>query len=159
MKIIDKDIQGVLIKSKRIIVISGLFAFFGLASCQQEGPAEKMGEKIDLSVENVEHKMEQITEQVGKEINEARKTITNESEESNQYVDDSIITANVQAAIVNDPLLEGADIKVTTVNGTVQLSGMVDSQELIERAAEVAYAQKDVKVVENNLIVKVVLPE
>lgn len=157
MKTTDKDIQSILIK--RVIVIVGLFAVFGLASCQQEGPAEKMGEKIDRSVENVEHKLEQITEQVGKEINEARKTITNESEESNQYLDDSAITVNVQTAIVNDPLLEVSDIKVTTVNGTVQLSGMVDSQELIDRAAEVAYAQKDVKSVENNLIVKVVLPE
>ncbi|SOD20741.1 BON domain-containing protein [Nitrosomonas ureae] len=157
MKTTDKDIQSILIK--RVIVIVGLFAVFGLASCQQEGPAEKMGEKIDRSVENVEHKLEQITEQVGKEINEARKTITNESEESNQYLDDSVITVNVQTAIVNDPLLEVSDIKVTTVNGTVQLSGMVDSQELIDRAAEVAYAQKDVKSVENNLIVKVVLPE
>lgn len=157
MRTTDKDIQGILIK--RVIVIVGLFAVFGLASCQQEGPAEKMGEKIDRSVENVEHKLEQITEQVGKEINEARKTITNESEESNQYLDDSVITVNVQTAIVNDPLLEVSDIKVTTVNGTVQLSGMVDSQELIDRAAEVAYAQKDVKSVENNLIVKVVLPE
>ncbi|SEQ37458.1 BON domain-containing protein [Nitrosomonas ureae] len=157
MKTTDKDIQSILIK--RVIVIVGLFAVFGLASCQQEGPAEKMGEKIDRSVENVEHKLEQITEQVGKEINEARKTITNESEESNQYLDDSVITVNVQTAIVNDPLLEVSDIKVTTVNGTVQLSGMVDSQELIDRAAEVAYAQKDVKAVENNLIVKVVLPE
>ncbi len=157
MKTTDKDIQSILIN--RVIVIVGLFAIFGLASCQQEGPAEKMGEKIDRSVENVEHKLEQITEQVGKEINEARKTITNESEESNQYLDDSVITVNVQTAIVNDPLLEVSDIKVTTVNGTVQLSGMVDSQELIDRAAEVAYAQKDVKSVENNLIVKVVLPE
>lgn len=157
MKTTDKDIQSILIN--RVIVIVGLFAVFGLASCQQEGPAEKMGEKIDRSVENVEHKLEQITEQVGKEINEARKTITNESEESNQYLDDSVITVNVQTAIVNDPLLEVSDIKVTTVNGTVQLSGMVDSQELIDRAAEVAYAQKDVKSVENNLIVKVVLPE
>ncbi|PTQ79087.1 BON domain-containing protein [Nitrosomonas ureae] len=157
MKTTDKDIQNILIN--RVIVIVGLFAVFGLASCQQEGPAEKMGEKIDRSVENVEHKLEQITEQVGKEINEARKTITNESEESNQYLDDSVITVNVQTAIVNDPLLEVSDIKVTTVNGTVQLSGMVDSQELIDRAAEVAYAQKDVKAVENNLIVKVVLPE
>lgn len=157
MRTTDKDIQSILIN--RVIVIVGLFAVFGLASCQQEGPAEKMGEKIDRSVENVEHKLEQITEQVGKEINEARKTITNESEESNQYLDDSVITVNVQTAIVNDPLLEVSDIKVTTVNGTVQLSGMVDSQELIDRAAEVAYAQKDVKSVENNLIVKVVLPE
>lgn len=157
MRTTDKDIQSILIN--RVIVIVGLFAVFGLASCQQEGPAEKMGEKIDRSVENVEHKLEQITEQVGKEINEARKTITNESEESNQYLDDSVITVNVQTAIVNDPLLEVSDIKVTTVNGTVQLSGMVDSQELIDRAAEVAYAQKDVKAVENNLIVKVVLPE
>jgi len=130
-----------------------------LTGCQQEGPAEKMGEKIDRSIENAEQKMEQITEQVGKEINEARKTVTDQFEESSQYLDDSAITLNVQAAIASDPLLEVSDIKVTTVNGTVQLSGMVDSLELIDRAAEVAYAQKDVKAVENNLIVKVVLPE
>ncbi|WP_295624592.1 BON domain-containing protein [uncultured Nitrosomonas sp.] len=157
MIIADKSEQNILIK--RIIITAGLVALFGLAGCEQEGTAEKMGENIDRSVENAEQKMEQITEQVGKEVSEARNSIADQVEESIQYLDDSVITSNVQAAIVNDPLLELSDIIVTTVNGTVQLSGMVDSQELIDRAEEVAYSQKDVKSVENNLIVKVALPE
>lgn len=157
MIIADKSKQNILIKG--IIMTAGLVVLFGLAGCQQEGPAEKMGENIDRSIENAEQKMEQITEQVGKEVSEARNSIADQVEESIQYLDDSVVTSNVQAAIVNDQLLELSDIIVTTVNGTVQLSGMVDTQELIDRAEEVAYSQKDVKSVENNLIVKVALPE
>lgn len=150
MKITNKDKQNISIK--RVLMVTVLFVVLGLAGCQKEGPAEKMGQKLDRSIENAE-------QTIGKEINEARKSIADKSEESIQYLDDSVITLNVQAAILNDPLLEVSDIKVTTVNGIVQLSGMVDSQELVDRAAEVASAQKDVRSVENNLIVKVVLAE
>ncbi|PSJ18433.1 BON domain-containing protein [Nitrosomonas supralitoralis] len=150
MKITNKDKQNISIKS--VLMVTVVFVVLGLTGCQQEGPAEKMGQKLDRSIENAEQK-------IGKEINEVRKSLTDKSEESIQYLDDSVITLDVQAAILNDPLLEVSDIKVTTVNGIVQLSGMVDSQELVDRAAEVASAQKDVRSVENNLIVKVVLAE
>jgi len=49
-------------------------------------------------------------------------------------------------------------IKVTTVNGIVQLSGMLDSKESIDRAIEVATKQEHVKSVKNELTLKADVP-
>lgn len=155
MTIVDKQNSV----TKIAISVSCLFFVFGLAGCQKEGSAEKAGQKLDRTIENAEQKLEQITEETGKKMSEARKSITDKTEESGQFLSDSVITTNVKAAIINDPLLKVSEIKVTTVNGIVQLSGMVDSHQLIDRAAEIAAGQKDVKSVQNNLIVKAVLPQ
>jgi len=63
----------------------------------------------------------------------------------------------VKSAILTDPLLKGASIEVTTVNGVVTLQGTVNDEPDIVRAIEVANTQSGVKSVQNNLIVKVVL--
>ena len=151
------------IVTKRILILvvtSCLGAVFGLTGCQQEGSAEKAGQKLDRTIENAEQKMEQMSEDAGKKISDARKSIADKAETSSQYLDDSAITLNVKAAILDDPLLKVSEIKVTTLNGTVQLSGTVDSQQIIDRATEVAAGQKDVKSVQNNLTEKIInVPE
>ncbi len=157
MNVTNKDKQNIVIPS--VIVAMSFAVVFSLAACQQEGPAEKVGQKLDRTIENAEKKIEHITEQTGKEISEARKSLADKAEASGQYISDSVITSNVKTAIISDPLLKASDIKVTTVNGTVQLSGMVESQQVIDRAAEVTSKQKDVKLLQNNLTVKAVLPE
>jgi hyperosmotically inducible protein len=69
-----------------------------------------------------------------------------------------VITVSVKAAILNDPLLKVSQIKVTTKDGIVQLSGALDSQENIDRAVEVAKTQKNVKSVQNDLTLTVPEP-
>jgi hyperosmotically inducible protein len=138
--------------ARRILMITGLLTILGLTACQQEGSAEKVGQKLDRSIENAEKRFEQMTEQTGKELYEAKKSISDHTEASGQYLSDSVITTNVKAAILNDPLLKVSQIKVVTVDGIVQLNGMLDSQESIDRATEVAGNQKDVKSVQNNLL-------
>lgn len=148
------------IVAERILVITSLAAIFGLMSCQQEGSGEKAGQKLDRTIENAEQKMEQMSEDAGKKISDARKSIADKAETSSQYLDDSAITLNVKAAILDDPLLKVSEIKVTTLNSTVQLSGTVDSKQIIDRATEVAAGQKDVKSVQNNLTLKIIsIPE
>lgn len=148
------------IVAQRILLIMSLTAIFGLTSCQQEGSAEKAGQKLDGTIENAEQKMERMSEDAGKKISDARKSIADQAEASGQYLDDSVITLNVKTAIVGDPLLKVSEIKVTKLNGTVQLSGTVDSQQIIDRATEVAAGQKDVKSVQNNLTLKIInMPE
>jgi hyperosmotically inducible periplasmic protein len=44
-------------------------------------------------------------------------------------MDDAAITAKIKAEILSDPLLKISQINVTTVNGVVKLSGLVDSQQ------------------------------
>lgn len=144
--------------AKNILIIAGLSAVLGLAGCQQEGSAEKVGKNLDRSIENAEQKIEETKEKAEKKLNDAKKSISEKTETSDQYVDDSLITMHVKKAILDDPLLKVFQIKVTTVNGIVQLSGMLDSKESIDRAIEVATKQEHVKSVKNELTLKADVP-
>ena len=50
---------------------------------------------------------------------------TSTKEGTGVYVDDTVITTKVKAAIFNEPSLKSAEINVETFKGTVQLSGFV----------------------------------
>ena len=79
---------------------------------------------------------------------------TRTKESSGEYVDSSVITAKVKAAIFDDPALKVFDITVETFKDVVQLSGFVNSAEIRSRAGVVAGRVSGVKSVKNNLIVK-----
>ena len=63
---------------------------------------------------------------------------TRTQEGTGQYVDDSVITTKVKAAIFNEPSLKSAEINVETFKGVVQLSGFVSSQDNVRTALDVA---------------------
>jgi hypothetical protein len=71
-----------------------------------------------------------------------------------QYVDDSVITTKVKAAILDEPTLKSLQINVKTYQGVVQLSGFVDSESSVKKAGEMAGSNEGVKSVKNDLIVK-----
>lgn len=71
-----------------------------------------------------------------------------------EYIDDSVITTKVKAAILDEPTLKVMQINVETFKGEVQLSGFVDSAKSVQKAGEVARGVKGVKSVKNSLIVK-----
>ena len=75
-------------------------------------------------------------------------------ESTGEYVDDSTITAKVKAAILGDPDLKVLQINVETFKGVVQLSGFVNSPQVVSRVVEVARGVSGVKSVKNNLLVK-----
>ena len=52
---------------------------------------------------------------------------TSKQEGTGEYVDDTVITTKVKAAILDEPTLKSAEINVETFKGTVQLSGFVSS--------------------------------
>lgn len=79
---------------------------------------------------------------------------TTKSEGTGQYVDDSVITTKVKAAVFNEPTLKATEINVETFKGVVQLSGFVSSQSAINRAEEVARGVAGVKSVKNDMRVK-----
>lgn len=121
--------------TSKLLMIAGLSAVIGLAGCQEEGTAERAGKKIDRVAEKAALQADQGAEKAG------------------EYINDSVITAKVKAAILGDSILRDSHIEVTTVNGVVKLSGTVDSEPSLGRALEVAGSQKDVKSVETTLIV------
>lgn len=79
---------------------------------------------------------------------------TRHHEGTGEYVDDSVITAKVKAAIFNQPDLKVSEVTVQTFKGKVQLSGFVSSRADIDGALRVANAVSGVKSVTNDLQVK-----
>ncbi len=75
-------------------------------------------------------------------------------EGTGEYVDDTVITTKVKAAIFEDATLKSAEIMVETFKGTVQLSGFVSSAAAISRATAVARGVGGVKSVRNDMRVK-----
>lgn len=79
---------------------------------------------------------------------------TSTQEGTGEYLDDSVITTKVKAAILNEPTLSSAEINVETFKGVVQLSGFVRSTASIGKAVEVASRVGGVKSVRNSLQLK-----
>jgi len=79
---------------------------------------------------------------------------TSKQEGTGEYVDDSVITTKVKAAILNEPMLKVAEINVETFKGVVQLSGFVTSTALANKAVEITRQVSGVKSVKNDMRVK-----
>ena len=79
---------------------------------------------------------------------------TKTQEGTGQYVDDTVITTKVKAAILEEPGLKSSEINVETFKGVVQLSGFVSSSADINTATKVAHAVAGVTSVKNDMHVK-----
>ena len=79
---------------------------------------------------------------------------TPKQEGTGEYLDDTVITTNVKAAVFGEPSLKSAEINVETFKGVVQLSGFVSSRADINKAVEVARSVKGVESVKNDMRVK-----
>ncbi|WP_291991895.1 BON domain-containing protein [Candidatus Accumulibacter sp. ACC003] len=75
-------------------------------------------------------------------------------ESAGAYVDDTLITTKVKAAVLGESSLSSAEINVETYKGTVQLTGFVGSRADIDKAVQVARGVKGVTSVKNDMIVK-----
>ncbi len=75
-------------------------------------------------------------------------------EGAGKYVDDSVITTKVKALLAEDGVLKAFEISVKTYKGTVQLSGFVNSKDVVKKAGKIARSVKGVTSVKNDLIVK-----
>jgi osmotically-inducible protein OsmY len=79
---------------------------------------------------------------------------TKTTEGTGEYVDDTVITSKVKAAIVNESTLSSAEINVESFKGVVQLSGFVNSNADITKAVSVARSISGVKSVKNDMRLK-----
>ena len=79
---------------------------------------------------------------------------TPKQEGTGEYIDDTVLTTKVKAAVFNEPSLKSAEINVETFKGVVQLSGFVSSRADINKAVELARGVKGVASVKNDMQVK-----
>lgn len=75
-------------------------------------------------------------------------------EGTGEYVDDTVITTKVKAAVFNEPTLKSAEINVETFKGVVQLTGFVSSRADISKAVELTRGIKGVTSVRNDMRLK-----
>lgn len=75
-------------------------------------------------------------------------------EGTGEYIDDTVITTKVKAAIFDEPSLKSSEINVETFKGVVQLSGFVSSRAEITKAVEIARSVKGVTSVKNDMRLK-----
>lgn len=68
-----------------------------------------------------------------------------------EFVDDAALTARVKTALVRAERIDANAINVNSYRGEVQLSGFVDSDEMIQRAVAVARGVEGVKMIRNDL--------
>ena len=130
--------------SQRVMVVGfSLGVVMTFAGCDQQGPAEKAGRQTDEAAQQANEKAKEAEEAVGEKV-----------EKAGALLDDAGITAKIKADILSDPLLKVLEINVTTTNGIVTLSGVVDSKQSIDRAVEIARRIKEVQSVDNTLVVK-----
>lgn len=71
-----------------------------------------------------------------------------------KYMDDAWITTKVKAALLKEKGLDGLDVSVETMQGTVKLKGEVNSPAQIRQAETIAAGIEGVKSVRNELQVK-----
>jgi len=71
------------------------------------------------------------------------------------YIDDAAVSTKVKTELLADKQVKGTEVKVRTYGGDVQLSGFVDSPEEKTRAVEIARAVPGVRVVRDDLVVKI----
>jgi hyperosmotically inducible protein len=126
-----------------LLLAGALGSFFGLATVQAEGTAEKAGQQFDRAADKA-----------GQAATDVKESASRAAESTGEYMDDSAITAKVKWAILRDPDLKTLEISVATTDGVVSLTGVVDSQQSIDRAAAVARDTPAVKSVENHLTVR-----
>jgi len=119
----------------------------GLAACDQPGPAETAGKKLDQAVDQVSNKIADTADIAANNL-DAQKAKAGVS------INDAEITARVKAAIFAEPGLKTLQISVDTINGKVTLSGSVDTPQNSETVSVLASAVSGVHEVENHLMIK-----
>jgi len=118
-----------------------------LAACDNPGPAETAGKKLDDATNSAGMKIEETVDKVGEKLSE-------KSDKAGVAMADAEITAKVKSAIYSEPGLKTLRISVDTVKGVVTLTGSVDTQSDFDRTRSLAESVGGVREVENHLQVK-----
>jgi len=71
-----------------------------------------------------------------------------------RYVEDSVVTAKVKAALLKEPALKSLDVSVETLRGEVLLSGFVKDEGQKQRAMKAAGTVNGVVSVKDALVVR-----
>ena len=72
-------------------------------------------------------------------------------ESPSAYVDDSAVTARVKTALIKSPGVKASEIDVHTYRGVVSLDGVVDNEQMLQHAEQIARSTPGVSSVHSTL--------
>ena len=79
---------------------------------------------------------------------------TNTRESTGGSFDDSLLKNRVRTALISERGVTSSQIHIETFRGVVQLSGFVDSQDMVDKAVNATRHVSGVKAVEDRMTVK-----
>ena len=136
-----------------LITVSLAFVFCAVG-CDSNNSAEKVGKKIDQAAARSGEAIEKVGDKASAKLDTAKEVVGNKAEATGVYMNDASITTQIKAGFLADSTLKSLEIHVTTTNGVVALSGVVETQKSIDRGIEIARGVKGVSSVESMLVVK-----
>jgi osmotically-inducible protein OsmY len=113
------------------------------AGCSDRNSTETVGQKMDRATD----KMAAATDKMAAATDKA-------TVKAAVAVDDAAITTKVKAAVLAEPGLKSLEINVDTRDGVVTLAGTVASDDLKQRATQIAQGVEGVRQVSDQLVVK-----
>jgi hyperosmotically inducible periplasmic protein len=118
-----------------------------LGACDQRSSAPSTGTAQPSKTDRIADKASETTNKVADKAGEVTNKVA-------AAADDTATTTKVKTALLAEPGLKSLEISVDTKDGTVTLSGKVDSPDQRERAKQIAQSTGGVKGVIDNLTVK-----
>lgn len=129
-----------LLRSLGVIGLS--WALFACSSSSDSALKKQASETWDSAAKTVDI--------AGKDTGEA---ISTGAKNTDQYMDDSAITANVKSKLLSTSGIPSNSVSVKTIDKVVYLSGFVKSDDQINKIVQAVSTIKGVKSVQNGLVV------
>lgn len=139
--------------NKTTMLAAPVIAVLTLAGCGKAGQEQAQGSQADVAIAQAESSARVLGEQARQGLERAGQAVGDQVERAAEAFDDAAISAQVSAALAQDPQLSALSIDVDTVAGRVRLTGTAPSAEARDRATQLAAAVPGVQSVDNLLTV------
>ena len=141
-------------QANRVMVAVVATLALGISACQKnDQPApDRTGQKLETpgATPMPERSAQNTAENA---MGRASDAMERGAEQAGKALDDATVTAKVKTALVAEPNLKSTTINVDTMGGVVTLKGTAESQEIRQKAEQVATSVEGVRSVRNELIV------
>jgi osmotically-inducible protein OsmY len=126
------------------IIVTSILIASALTACDNKGPAESAGKKIDQAAENASIAASKSAERTSDAISETGKS-------TGQVIDDTEITAKIKMLYLKEPELKSLNISVSTEKGVVVLTGTANTKSNADTAVKIAESVSGVSKVVNQI--------
>lgn len=131
-----------------------VIAALALVGCGKSQEGQALVPQADATVAQAETSVRELGQEARQGMERAGQAIGEQVRRAGEALDDAAITAQVSAALANDPQLSALAIDVDTTAGRVKLTGTAPSPEARDRATQLAAGVQGVLSVDNLLTVE-----